>query len=164
MTKSMFVFSVPHGLQGPEFQGYRKDRAYELALEDWLHDGKADFVFEEAGSKPKSSIAQGLADSMLGKGHYLNVDPPLVERPSYGIAERDARGKLLLPSEVTNVEEQEERETAWLRRILETDFKEGLLICGYCHNLSIAFRLRSLGIHILGVQSYFPIAVKNLSC
>ena len=53
-------------------------------------------------------------------------------------------------------EGQEERETAWVRRIREIDFKEGLLICGYCHNLSIAFRLRSLGIHILGVQSYFP--------
>ena len=42
MTKSVMVLSVPHQLQGPEFWGYIKDRAYELALEDWLRDGKAD--------------------------------------------------------------------------------------------------------------------------
>ena len=31
--------------------------------------------------------AERLAESILGVGHYLDVDPPRKERPKYGIAE-----------------------------------------------------------------------------
>jgi hypothetical protein len=155
MTKSVVVLAVPHQVQGPGFQSYISNSSYSSSVSDLIKRGQIDFIFEEAGGRAPS-IAKDLAESLLGPGHYLDVDPSPNEREKYGIVKRAAPKPLSINCESAIVKEQDEREQEWKRRIETNSFKKGLLICGLCHNLSIAFRLLSAGIMVERTYSYIP--------
>jgi hypothetical protein len=50
--------------------------------------------------------------------------------------------------EFSIVSEPEKREAYWVRMITAQDFTSGLVICGLCHGLTLAFRLESAGITV----------------
>jgi hypothetical protein len=95
MRKSASVLGVPHQLQGPKFAGYVHNPTYSRFIED-LIKREVGFVFEEASGRGPS-IAEDLAKSLLGSGHYLDVDPSRDERPKYGIAMDVGGGQRLTP-------------------------------------------------------------------
>jgi hypothetical protein len=138
MSKSAVVLGVPHPLQGPEFRGC-------------------------SGLGP--SIAEGHADSLLGKGHYLDIDPPPSDRDKHAVA-KVTSGWVPIDSWQTSVhadgyewsivDEQRKREELWLQRVQSQPFKKGLVICGTSHGLSFAFRLLSAGIGVDQAYSYLP--------
>ncbi len=167
MSKSVVVLAVPHQLQGQEFSGYVEDRAYSLLIQDTIKKGVG-FVFEEASGR-RPTTAENLVKSVLGPGHYLDVDPPTSERPKYGIANQSGGTCLIgdpcdeivqgLPPdsyEWAIVEEHRKREELWLQGLQAQPFEKGLVICGLGHNLSFAFRLLAVGISVTTVYSYIP--------
>ena len=165
MTKSMFVLAVPHQLQGAGFGGYAKDSSYSMLVKKFIRDG-VDFVFEEAAGR--DSIAKGLANSLLGPGHYLDFDPPPDQRAQYGIAAKTGGGAPIdlfqtpepgMPPdtfEFAIIEEQEKREKLWTQRVTDQQFTKGLTICGLCHGLSVALRFKSAGVVVAESYSYIP--------
>lgn len=159
MGKQVQVIAVPHQLQGPGFHGYVKDESYSDWIEAFIRN-EVDFVFEEAAGRGPS-IAEQLADSILGPGHYLDIDPPRDERPKYGLAKDSGGGGPIDPVhstdiyEQSDVDEQRKREELWQKRILGQPFKKGLVICGTAHALSVAFRLRAPDVEV-EVYTYTP--------
>jgi hypothetical protein len=167
MSKSVTVLSVPHQLQGSlTCPGYIYDPLYPVLIEDMIRGG-VDFVFEEAGSH-NPTTAESLANSILGQGRYLNIDPTWDERSQYGIATAAGYREIGDPEEALAsgcppdilqwniVAEQEKREDVWLQRILARPFTKGLVICGIAHNLSFTFRLTSVEIHTVKTYLYIP--------
>jgi hypothetical protein len=159
MAKSVTVLGVLHDLQGPHFPGYVEDPSYPMLLESLMRE--IDCVFEEAsGLGP--SIAEDLAASHLGAGHYLDVDPPRNERAKYGIPEKTTDGCPIDPCNspdtfaILFVDAQRLREELWIRRIEQHAFKKAIVIVGIGHSLSIAFRLIVAGIVVDQVLAYTP--------
>lgn len=72
--KSAVVLAVPHNLQGRKFVGYVEDPTYSYLVEYKIKQKRIDFVFEEAGER-EPTIAEEIANRILGQGRYLNVDP-----------------------------------------------------------------------------------------
>ena len=165
MSRSMQVLSVLHQLQGPQFEGYVKDRSYELLVKRLI--GEVDFVFEEAGGR-QSSVAQDFANGALGAGqYYLDVDPTPDERQQYGIAEKRGEDFPVDPSQLCSgvtldighcafVSEHRKREELWLQKIQSQVFEKGLMVCGISHGLSFAFRLLSVGFSEVRLSQYLP--------
>jgi hypothetical protein len=167
MGKSMVVLAVPHQLQGPRFSGFIEDPSYSQLLEYKIQRKGIDFVFEEAGER-QPTIAERAANSILGRGHYLNLDPSKDDRQKLGIG--TAAGSCIIGDQEeaiasgfppdtlgwTIVEEQRKREDLWLQRIQAQEFEKGLAICGSAHNLSLAFRLLSAGISVVKTHDYLP--------
>jgi hypothetical protein len=164
MSQSVYILSILHQLQGPKFDGYVKDPSYQRLVNHLVR--QADFVFEEAAGR-SPSVAQTSADRILGSGHYLDVDPPPDERQQYGIAKKTGEDFPIDPSQLCSdvtpdichcalVDEHRKREEEWLRRILDQHFEKGLMICGFSHGLSFAFRLQSAGFNDVGLSQYLP--------
>jgi hypothetical protein len=85
MSQLVRLLAVPHQLQGPRFRAYVEDSSYLQLVEGFIKDD-VDFVFEEAsGHRP--SIAEECGNSLLGPGHYSDIDPSRSERLELGIAE-----------------------------------------------------------------------------
>lgn len=152
------VLAVPHQLQGPGFQKFVDDPSYRTLLEDLISE--VDFVFEEAaGHSP--SVADDVAEKILGKGRYMDIDPPVEERPNYGLAGISQDWTPIDPCNSSdvyytlNIEEQRKREELWVRRMQDQPFKRGLMICGTAHGLSVSFRLASVGFTVC-LHSYLP--------
>lgn len=95
------------------------------------------------------TIAQGIAGAIP----YVDVDLyPGTSKRHDGEVES---GSLAIPVDLTDprlskdfyswefVDRQAEREEFWLQRIEERKFSSGLIICGYVHLLSFAFRLKA---------------------
>jgi hypothetical protein len=160
MGKCMVVLAVPHQLQGRGFTGHIPDPTYSDLIEDWIAKG-VDFIFEEAAGQTPS-VASEIAESMLGAGYYMDVDPSPDERDAHGIARAAGGGEWLDPGnsldkyEFGILEEQRKREVLWTKRILAQPFGKGLAICGLCHGLSLAFRLSDTGITVEKSYSYIP--------
>jgi hypothetical protein len=166
MAKSMIVLSVPHQLQGPNFPQFVDDPTYREVIEHKIENG-VDFVFEEASGLGPTT-AENIAASVLGPGHYLNVDPTPAERVQLSIGTAGGTtgigdvGEAIMSGfspdalEWTVVSEQRKREEIWLKRIRAQAFETGLLICGAAHNLSLAFRLMSVEINVVKTYSYIP--------
>jgi len=166
MSKSAAVLGIPHPLQGPGFMAYIDDPAYTRLVKS-LIKADVDFIFEENGSHGRS-IAEDLTESVLGPGHYMDIDPPFDERPKYGI-EQETGGMCPIdpfqnvapgvPHDTYRwelVDVHRKREELWLQRIQAQSFERGLVICGDSHALSIAFRLCSSGICVAETYSYMP--------
>jgi hypothetical protein len=155
-NKSVAVLGVPHQIQGVGFPNYIHDQPYSRLVADFA--AEVDFVFEEAaGCGP--SIAEDVAASVLGLGHYLNVDPPRSERPKNGLAMDTGGVEAIDTDQIVNglvpdiyrweiVDEHRKREQFWVQRIVAQSFNKGLLICGSAHGLSVAFRLQDAGISV----------------
>lgn len=165
--KSIIVLGVTHQLQFPKFvMTHVPDPTYSLIVEHKIRKG-VDFVFEEASGRGPS-VAENIANSILGPGHYLDIDPTPTERPKYGIGEVSgchvigSREEAIVSDcppdtlQWTAVAEQEKREIIWLKRIQAQPFKKALAICGSGHNLSLAFRLRSAEINVVRTYIYVP--------
>ena len=161
--RSAVLLGVPHELQGPRFPRYVRDSSYSILVTALIRSNEVDFVFEEsAGRGP--SIAEEIAKSVLGAGHYLDIDPPQHERPKHGIAPICVSGFPVDPCNsadvcsVSIVEEQRKREKLWLLRIAEQHFTNGLVIVGLSHTLSVSFGLLSVRIGIRDACNYIPFA------
>jgi hypothetical protein len=159
-TRRIVIVGIPHALQGPGFSGFIGDTSYRTLVENLIRD-EVDFVFEEAAGRGPS-IAEGLANSLIGPGRYLDFDPGLTERPKHGIHIEIARSFPIAPFDSTDtcessaVDAQGKREQLWLQRVQAERFEKGLVICGVTHSLSFAFRLRSAGITVPESLSYIP--------
>lgn len=165
MSKLAEVLVVPHELQGPGFSSFIDDPAYSQMVDDFIHG--VDFVFEEASGR-NPSIARSLAESILGEGHYIDVDPPPNERASLGITEQTGGAcpidpcqeiKAGIPPDMyrwERVAAHGRREEFWVQRIQRVTFQNALVICGLAHGLSLAFRLTSAGINTEKVFWYSP--------
>jgi hypothetical protein len=159
MAKSVTVLGVLHELQGPGFFNYVQDPSYPLLLKDVMRG--IDCVFEEASGRGPS-IAEDLAASLLGAGHYIDVDPARNERAKHGIPETTTGGG---PIDLYNspdsyvillMDAQRLREELWIRTIEQRSFGKAILIVGIGHSLSVAFRLIGAGIVVEEVRAYTP--------
>jgi len=158
-SRTALVLAVPHQLQGQSSQQFIDDPAYRELLSVKIEDG-VDFVFEEAaGLRP--TFAEELAESLIGLGFYLDIDPPKAERVKHGLAEVTGRSEVINPLRGGSyrwelVEEHRKREELWLERILSKSFTKGLVICGIGHSLSFSFRLQSAGVSVPKTYDYSP--------
>lgn len=166
MPKSISIVGTSHRLQGArkaELIRYINDPSYKRYLEDQLRPKVFDFVFEEA-SELGPTIAEETAATLLGQGHYLDVDPHPNNREKFGIPELINSHTPINPYEQSNsdfvqhedLEGRGRREELWVRRVKEQSFNWALFICGYLHSLSLSFRLRSEGISVAQVGIYMP--------
>ncbi len=153
MNRSVLLLATHHKFQGPRFCGFVEDPSYKILIEMCVRVRRIDFVFEEAG-KRGPSIAEECTNSLLGPGHYLNIEPPGNALRKYGIAEDietetghwiDDHDKSLGKYVCQNVDAHKSREVRWLQRIDAQPFEKGLVICGVGHSLSFAFRLQTAG-------------------
>lgn len=135
-NRSVLLLATLHEVQGlPEFPGSVEDPSYADGIESCIRSGRIDFVFEEAAGLGPSTAEQR-ANSLLGPGHYLDVD-----------SERDKPNPLngrkpICGFTSVNVIKCMKREDVWLQRLNAQEFKKGLVICGVGHSLSFAFRLQ----------------------
>jgi hypothetical protein len=147
VLRKITIFGTVHQLQGAEKSIWKniQDEAYAGLVKRWLRG--QDFVFEEA-SELGPTTAERLAIEQLGPGHYLDVDPHRDHRAAFGIGDTGEKFPVDPDTELTDFycrefdSEQLRRESLWLGRIRDTDFTQALLICGYLHTLSLAFKLR----------------------
>jgi hypothetical protein len=155
MSRSVQVLGVPHQLQGAGFQGYVDDPSYRYWVKGYMR-ANIDIVFEEAAGR-KPSIVEELSKELsanIEPIRYVDIDPPLKERPKYGLAEECASGGPVDPShsddvyECPYISENIKRETLWLKRIVEEQFAKGVVVCGLAHALSLAFRLHAAEIDV----------------
>jgi hypothetical protein len=159
------VLGISHQVQGVTKGTFEKicDPSYRQYIETEIDSRRFDFVFEEAsGLGP--TIAEDVSLRILGKGHYLDVDPSLDTRPQFGIPGLRETCTLIHPSEsrVTDgvrhevMEVQDKREKLWVDRVKGQSFTSALFICGYLHMLSLAFRLQSADFFIEQASTYVP--------
>jgi hypothetical protein len=72
--KSFVVLGVSHRVQGEkDFHGAFDDPVYRAIVNEMISNERIDFVGEEGGFN--TTDAEKIAQSLLGAGHYLNVDP-----------------------------------------------------------------------------------------
>lgn len=157
MSRSALILATVHEFQGRGFEGYVEDGLYEDAIESCLRTGRIDFVFEEAAGR-RPSIAEDYAKTLLGPGHYLDIDSRPNEMRKFGLPSE--RGLLLGPKPICglpswDVNRHKEREMRWLQKMNEQVFNQGLVICGVGHSLSFAFRLQNDGYSVELCQ-YLP--------
>lgn len=154
VRKSIFVLGTSHRVQGsPNFPNSVEDPGYPQKLRAIISAESIDFIFEEASGCGRTT-AERLADS-LRPIRYLDIDPHPAVAHEFGIVSATGQAFPVNISEEECIEEQSKREKLWCERIVEQDFKSGLVICGYLHTLSIAFRLRSAGFGVKYDQ-YIP--------
>jgi hypothetical protein len=148
MVRSMVVLGTSHRLQGAQnYKGSVNVSAYSTLVENLISTKRLDFIFEEA-----SGTGPTHASKLAGAYPYLDVDPSPQNRKTHGLAEHACSSFIPIDLDDPNmsrdayvleyVQEQEQREEFWLRRIVEQNFSRGLMICGHLHTLSFAFRLR----------------------
>lgn len=157
------VLGTSHQLQGIQnLSNSVADPDYADLVEQLICSYRIDFIFEEASGLGPTT-AQGLAES-LGPDCYLDIDPHRRDRPRFGIAQNTDSPQLIDPGDPSKAREiarwarlgdHAKREGLWLQRILERQFKNGLVICGFFHTLSLAFRLQSGGFETKAC-SYMP--------
>jgi hypothetical protein len=150
---STVVLGTSHQLQGLQnLSNSVADQDYADLVEQLICLYQIDFILEEASGLGPTP-AQRLAES-LGPNRYLDIDPHRRDRQKFGIAQETDLPQLIDPGDPsksreiarwTSLEDHAKREELWLRRILEHQFKNGLVICGFFHTLSFALRLRSAG-------------------
>jgi hypothetical protein len=155
VTRSILVFGTSHRLQGAAcYPGVSVQAPpYSKLLGDMISSRSVDFIFEEASGMGPTT-AQYLASAIA----YVDVDlvPGTSKRHDAGIES----GSPCIPIDPTDptmskdvywweyVDPQAEREKFWLQRIEEREFTNGLMICGFAHLLSFAFRLRAAGFEV----------------
>lgn len=150
----VMVIGVSHRLQGsPNYPDGVDDPGYLDMLRTVIFEQSVDFIFEEASGCGRTTAAR-LADS-LKSVRYLDIDPHLAVRQEFGIVKDTGQPFPDVITDEERVEEDSKREEYWCKQIAERDFKSGLVICGYLHTLSVAFRLRSAGFG-LKFDHYIP--------
>jgi hypothetical protein len=165
IMRSIVVLGTAHCLQGAMNSQRQRidDPSYRRLVEQLIssYRYRVEIIFEEAaGCGPTD--AQKIADQ--AQIRYMDVDPSPDERVRLGMRPKppseggpiDERGLDCYSLDgVEMLEAQDQRENHWLREIKESDFSGGLLICGYMHTLSLAFRFRAAGFRVESL-SYIP--------
>ncbi len=163
MSRHVLLLATFHQFQGPRFSGYIQDEPYRILVEKCISVRRIDLVFEEAG-KREPSTAEESANSVLGPGHYLNMDHTRNALRKFGITEDvetetghwiDDRDKSLGKYCCEDIGAHNGREMQWLRAIEAQQFEKGLVILGVGHSLSFAFRLHGAGFAVELCQ-YLP--------
>ena len=159
--RSIVVLGTSHRLQGAVNSKWQSidDPSYRRLVEQLISSYRVEIIFEEAsGCGPTE--AQKIAD--LAQIRYMDVDPSPDERVRLGMRPKPPSADGIPIDEMgqdwyslDDVEAQDQRENHWLREIKESDFNCGLLICGYTHGLSLAFRFRAAGFRAESVD-YLP--------
>lgn len=164
MSRFVLVFGTSHRLQGlDKGQCNINDPSYSDPVETLISKEKIDFIFEEAtGLGP--TTAERLAFCHFGQGRYADVDPPRSDRHKHGVSDDTEQCIPIDPYDPQRskdiaywefVEAHERRENIWLQRVKDSAFSNALMICGYVHTLSFAFRLRSVGFSVKAIH-YMP--------
>lgn len=145
--KWIVILGTSHRVQGsPMFPNSVDDPEYPQKLKLIISEKSIDFVFEEASGCGTTTAAR-----LVGSGgpiRYLDVDPHPSVAHEFGIVTAAGNAFPVNISKTELVEEQVKREELWVKRIVETDFRNGLLICGYLHTLSMAFRFKNAGLGV----------------
>lgn len=117
------------------------DSAFNGRLRDLIQDHQVDFILEEATGLPAKSCVERLADN-LGIS-WANIDLTVEER-------QDVPDSALTSvyDTLQDLKLHSHRESAWVTKISEKQFKSGLLIVGLCHVLSIGEKLRALNFEV----------------
>lgn len=166
VARSISVLGISHRLQGArkaEHIQHIDDPSYQRYLEKQLLSEQFDFVFEEA-TEFGPTIAEKLAAEILGKDHYLDVDPHPKNRTRLGIPDLGNDYTPINPYEPKSkdfvqhehLEGQAKREQLWVERVQGQSFTSALFICGYLHTLSLSFRLNSDGVSVAQASVYMP--------
>jgi hypothetical protein len=159
LTRFVQVLGLGHELQGPKFSGFVDNPSYRLLLSRKIKE--FDMAFEEASGRIPS-IAGETADSLLGSGHYVDVDPGANDREKFGIPTETVKSECIDPWDSKDsflhliADAQAKREEHWVRRISEQEFSKALMICGIGHSLSITFRLVAAGFIVKDPWAYLP--------
>jgi hypothetical protein len=161
-ARKLIVLGTDHRVQGEKFQGSVDDPCYRDMIEQLIPAYKVDFLFEEASGHAPTH-AELIAHSLLGPGQYLDVDPPRAERGKHGLSEDTGEGLVVdlwqsppCAAWTEYVNKQAAREEYWLGRVRGREFVSALMICGFAHGLSFAFRLRSAGFDVEACVGYMP--------
>jgi len=153
-SKRVFVFGTSHRVQGsPHFPESVDDPGYTVRLNEIISEQSIDGIFEEASGYGQTTASR-LVES-LSSIRYLDVDPHPDLRKLSGIVDTNGQPFPKNLSVEQMIEEQVQREELWCKRIVEQDFKSGLVICGFLHTLSVAFRLRVVGYGVM-FDHYIP--------
>jgi hypothetical protein len=157
-SKYFFVLGVSHTVQGESnFPGTFVDPDYDIVVRDIISSRCIDFVGEEGGDH--STIAESIAQELLGAGHYFNVEPE--NRWEHGIGETYDGYRLTSVSggefDVLRwmVAENEKRERIWVDHLVEKTTSTGLLICGFYHAFSVSAKLLDRGFGV-EARTYLP--------
>jgi hypothetical protein len=151
-SRLIFVLGTSHRVQGsPIFPESVDDPGYTTLVSELIFNERIDFVFEEAGGGGQTTAAR-LAGSPEIRYRDIDADPEPISQ--FGIRQLGTAGEPD-PGDAELVEDHNKREERWCARIVEQDFKSGLVICGYEHTLSISFKLRSAGLDVK-CGSYLP--------
>ena len=139
--KSFVILGVSHRVQGDmDFVNAIHDPDYAQVVSEIIYRDHVDFVGEECAKN--ATVAEKVAQDLLGSGHYLKVDPPIEDRESHGIGEMYCPPALGgLPVHGWIVAESEKRENIWVDQLIEQTTEKGLLICGYLHVFSVGAKL-----------------------
>lgn len=144
--KRVLVLGTSHRVQGAKYVNSVNDPDYSALVERVLSEEAIDFIFEEA-SECGPTTAEGLAKGSKPVVKYLDIDPHPKEQHKFGICKDNGE---LFPDELSDeseeiIEEASKREELWIKRFSQQDFKSAVVICGYKHTFSLAFKLRSAG-------------------
>src|ERR1700682_1709850 len=152
MTRTVVILGTVHQIQGAEKFSCKIEDPFYLQLVNQRLDG-IDFLFEEASGLGPTAAQQSI-ERQLGTGHYLDIDPHMDTRSEHGIGITGDQFPIHRDAQFTDSFrrqydiEQSKREELWVRRVSETDFGIALLICGYLHTLSLAYKLRLAGFSV----------------
>lgn len=152
-TRSVVVLGTSHRVQGSPSYPKLNDPGYSDCIQRLIAQTSVDFIFEEASGRGRTTAAQ-VADSLERIG-YLDIDPSPESAYQFGIVDASGQPFPEVLSAEQNVEEDVQREELWCKRITAQEFKNGLVICGYLHTLSVTFRLRSAGFRVR-FEQYVP--------
>jgi hypothetical protein len=154
--KRVLVLGTSHKVQGAKYEGSVDDPDYAVLVERVISEEAIDFIFEEA-SECGPTTAEGLARDSIPVVKYLDVDPHPKEQHKFGICKDTGEPfpDYLSHESEEIIEEASKREELWIKRISQQDFKSGLVICGYKHTFSFAFKLRSGGFRVKSL-CYIP--------
>jgi hypothetical protein len=162
IIKSIVVLGTSHRLQGAQnYPGTNTDDpSYRRLVTQFISSHGIETIFEEAsGCGPTD--AQKIAE--LEHILYFDIDPHVDERLTLGLLPETGYFDCIDEDNPQDryaheyVEAQDRRENYWVRKMKEKEdgFSSALVICGFLHTLSLAFKLRSVGFDVESI-CYVP--------
>ncbi|HXX17959.1 MAG TPA: hypothetical protein VEJ46_01015 [Candidatus Acidoferrum sp.] len=139
MVRQIVIFGVHHKYQtetpiNPFFRQH---------LCDLVNEHQVDFILEEGTGLPPKSCVEVLADTLAI--HWKNVDLSRDQRELVGDGAESS-----IHDTFQDLNLHECREWVWAVRTSATVIDSGLIVCGICHVLSLADKLRWIGFAVEG--------------
>lgn len=144
MQKNFHILGVSHRVQGePSVKGSFDDPEYHAIVGRIILTEKIDFVAEEGGDH--TTVAEGIANELLGVGHYLNVNPEEREASRIGLLCAGAPLSAVAGEMEWHISAIDEMERIWIHHICDRTVENSLLICGFYHAFSVGTKLLRSG-------------------